>query len=186
MTFKVRASKPSKSRCLSKLGGCMTKSNRFVLFTILGGAALLILFLIGRDWILRRGSEIPCTDGVRRTIDLRSFETKYSAYAVKLEAKVSKQGSFSGQLDPVQVQQLSEAAQQAAEFRKWLVASYNACAVTRDAYTAAGVRFQALDGLARRIDALTAQANSSEVDRATLASLAAEYVQQATSLGAAR
>lgn len=164
----------------------MTKTNRFVLFTILGGAALFALLFVGRDWILRRGSEIACADGPRHTIDLRAFETEYSAYALKLEARVSKRGSFSGQLSPMQVQQLSEAAQQAAEFRKWLVASYNACAVTREGYAAAGVRFQALDGLARRIDALAIQSNPSEADRVTLESLTGEYVQQAASLGAAR
>ncbi|HXU33623.1 MAG TPA: hypothetical protein VN851_23895 [Thermoanaerobaculia bacterium] len=164
----------------------MTKSNRFVLFTILGGAALFALLFVGRDWILRRGSEIACADGPRHTIDLRAFETEYSAYALKLEAKVSKRGSFSGQLNPVQVQQLSEAAQQAAEFRKWLVASYNACAVTSEAYTAAGVRFQTLDGLARRIDAIASQPSPSDADRVTLASLTTEYVRQSASLGEAR
>jgi hypothetical protein len=164
----------------------MTKTNRFVLFVVLGGIALFALLFIGRDWLLLRGSNVPCADGSRRTIDLRSFETEYSAYALKLEAKVSTQGSFSGQLNPVQIQQLSEAAQQAAEFRKWLVASYNACAVTREGYAAAGVRFQTLDGLARRIDALATQAKPTEADRATLARLTAEYVQQAASLGAAR
>ena len=150
----------------------------------LGVAALLVAAFLGRDVLLRRGRTIDCTDGPRQTIDAREFATRTSAYAVTFEAQLGESASLSGKLDPVQLVALSEAAQQAAEFRKFLVAGYNSCAVSSEQFRVAGARFQALDGLSRQIDALGKRPALEAADRERLALLTGEYVRRAGELAA--
>jgi hypothetical protein len=147
-------------------------------------AALVIVaaLFLARDLVLRRGSSIQCADGPRRTIDIRAFEVTYSTYSVAFEAKITDRGELSGKVDPVQLMALSDAAQQAAEFRKLLVAGYNSCAITSAQFSTAGARFQVLDGLAREIDGLSQRPVLSETERTRLATLAQEYVRHASKL----
>jgi len=69
----------------------------------------------------------------------------------ELRAERRAKARLPTKLEPTQTQQMSEALQQADEFRKYVVAGYNACAVTKDQYARFGARFQALDALERRI-----------------------------------
>jgi hypothetical protein len=155
--------------------------------TVFGGivtaaVVVVIVLFLGRDMILRRGSLVQCPDGPRQTIDIRSFQTRYSAYSVVFEAKLQDRGELSGKVDPVQLMAMSEATQQAAEFRKFLVAGYNACAITNAQFSQAGSRYQVLDGLSREIDSLAKRPELSEIERTRIGSLAEEYVRHASKL----
>jgi hypothetical protein len=157
--------------------------SKVVLGIVVTVAALIVVVLfLARDMLLRRGTTLQCPDGPRQTIDIRSFQTRYSAYSVTFEAKVKDKGELSGKVDPLQLVQLSESAQQAAEFRKFLVAGYNSCAVSKEQFATAGSRFQVLDGLAREIDRLARQPVFASAERARIGALVDEYVRHAVKL----
>lgn len=127
--------------------------------------------------------EIQCSDGPRRLVDTTQFETKYWAYSVKLETTLSERSKVALELDPKQRQQLSEALQQANEFRKWLVNSYNACAVTNAQYSGYEANYTIMDNLARRIQETTQQGVQTPAQRADTAKLVDEYIRHAQSVG---
>lgn len=154
-----------------------------------GLASLVILILAGmwflRDRRLTDGTLSPCGDpeGPRPKIDIRQFETDYTGYSISLEGEITGKGKLSGKIEPLALQKLSESLQSGQEFRKALVAGYNACAVTRAAYQAAVLRFQSLDGIARRIDTFAGKASLSPQEESTLATLADEYSSISLHLG---
>ncbi len=127
---------------------------------------------------------ITCDDGPRQTIDIRDFVIRYSAYSVEFESRIGNKAEFSGKLDPVQLQSLTEAAQQSNEFRKFLVAGYNGCAISKEQYGTFGARFQALDGLALRIDAFSSEVSLDQGGKQKLADLVDQYVELTSGLGA--
>ncbi|HZF09991.1 MAG TPA: hypothetical protein VFE33_14470 [Thermoanaerobaculia bacterium] len=86
-------------------------------------------------------------------------------------------------LNPVVLTQLSEALQQAAESRKYRVAGYNGCAISKAQFAEYDQRYEALDKLARQIDSLTGKSNFSEEDRGNLSILIKAYVDQTAKLG---
>jgi len=103
--------------------------------------------------------------------------TQYSGYTVQLEITLSKKVQVTGKLDPKMLQQLSEALQQSNEFRKFVVAGYNACAVSRAQYGQYGARFQALETLARQISDVMNQVDKSPAAGAALGPLIMQYVE---------
>lgn len=161
----------------------MTRNAKAVALAAIGTAILLVIVVSARDLILRRHGSFDCGDGPRRTIDIRDFTTQSSAYSVELEANLAEKAKISTKLNPVQLQHLSEAVQQAQEFRKYVVAGYNSCAVTKAHYEQYGTRFQALDSLARRIDELAAKPSLTPEETASLAALVSQYGDLARKLG---
>ena len=141
-------------------------------------AAIVALILF-----LRRHGCFDCGDRQRCTIDARDFTTKYSAYSLELEASVADKAKVSTRINPVQLQQLSEAMQSARDFRQFVVAGYNSCAVSKAQYGQYGARFQALDNLAREINGLTGKSSLSQDESARLASLISQYGELAHKLG---
>jgi hypothetical protein len=138
------------------------------------GLVVVVLFF-ARDRHLTDGvTDCRDPEGPRPRIDLRKFETSYTGYTVSLEAEVTGKGKL---------QKLSESIQTGQEFRKALVAGYNSCAVTRRTYQSAILRFQSLDGLARRIDALAAKASLSEDEWKALTGLIDDYTRMSQKLG---
>ena len=135
---------------------------------------LLAIVWVGRDLFLQT-RDLECDDGPRKTIDIRDFITQYSAYSVELEAAVSDK-KLSAKLNPVQLQQLSESLQHANEFRKFLVAGYNACAVSKKQYTEYGATFQAMDSMSRQINTTLAKPELSAQERTELGNLVKQYV----------
>jgi hypothetical protein len=162
----------------------MTKNTKTVSFAALALLLIAGILLFMRDRNLTGGTA-PCGDpeGPRPTIDLRRFETDYTGYSVSLEAEITGKGKLAGKIEPAALQKLSESIQSGLEFRKALVAGYNACAVTRSSYQAAILRFQSLDGIARRIDTLAAKTSLSQDERKTLTTLADQYSGMAQRLG---
>lgn len=154
----------------------MTKNTKTVVLVAIAAAVLIVSLFVIRDQLLGTKT-ITCSDGPRRTIDVRDFNTKYWTYSVQFEASVADKAKFSGKLDPVQLQQLSEAMQSANEFRRYVVAGYDSCAITGEQYAQYGSRFQALDGLARQIDNLVRTSGFSPEDRVRLQTLTKEYVE---------
>ena len=73
------------------------------------------------------------------------------------------------------MQQVSEALQTANEFRKWLVAGYNSCAITSAQFAEFGVKFQRMDQLSRQIETLSQKSHLDPAETKTLASLVEEY-----------
>ncbi len=120
----------------------MTKNTRLVWLFSLGGALALLVIFVGRDIYLRRQNCFDCGDGKRCTIDLRDFTTQYSAYSLELEGKLGAKVDLTAKLSPVQVQKLSDAIQSAREFRQFVVAGYNSCAVNKQQYAVLGARFR--------------------------------------------
>ena len=154
---------------------------------VLVGAVTLILIVfafVRRDVWLARHETFECGDGPRRTIDLRDFTTRYSAYSVELQATVGDKAAVTAKLEPVQQQQISEASQAAAEFRKYVVAGYDSCAITKAQYSEYGERLQALDGLAREINAFLERPTLSPQEHADLAKLISQYLEVARKLSA--
>ncbi len=135
------------------------------LFTAAIGALLLIVItLIARDRLLRiLHSTFECGDGPR-------FE---------LAASVPDKPTISMKLNPIQQQQLSEAFVGDREFRKWVVAGYNSCVVTKAQYRQDLAGFHGLDGLAREINEFTEKPSLSEQETAKLARLVSRYYELA-------
>jgi hypothetical protein len=161
----------------------VTRNAKTVWVVAIAAAALLALAWFGRDLIERGGKTVACSDGPRRTIDIRDFVTKYSAYSVELEADIPNKAKFSGKVSPVQLRQLSESVQTANEFRKYVVAGYNSCAITNPQYALYGARFQALDSLSRQINELAAKSELSSGEKAQVSNLIREYGELVGKLG---
>jgi hypothetical protein len=160
----------------------MTKQQRNVWFVVIVALLVCAAGWTMRDLYLSSGRTLDCGDGSRRTIDLRDFVNRYSGWSVTFEAEVQGKGKIGAKLDPVQVQQLSEAAQRAAEFRKYVVAGYNACAINKDQYARFGARFEALDALERQIAQATAKEPLTEADRGQVQELVKEFVEVSRNL----
>jgi len=150
--------------------------------TIITAALLAVMAWLGYDFIQKRGDTIDCgKEDIRRTIDLRDFTTRYWAYSVEFEASVADRGKLATRLEPKQLQQLSEAMQQGREFRQFVVAGYNACAIAKTQYADYGAKFQALDGIARQIDKFAGQEPG---EKARLAELVRQYITLSQALAA--
>ncbi len=153
------------------------------LFIVVGLVVFVIMLWFSRDAWIRHQRSDDCGDGPRYMIDTRQFETQYSAYSLQLEASLQGKGKTSLKLDPVQQEKLSEGIQSANEFRKFIVAGFNSCAVSKTQYASFGARLQALDGLARQINGLASQVNRSAEDNGQLKALVDEYAALAHELG---
>lgn len=154
----------------------MNSNTRTVVLVMIGAVLLIVLVFLGKDFFLTRPGQIDCGDGVRQRIDIRDFTTQYWAYSGEFEASIAEKGKLSGKLDPHQFQAVSDASQQMNEFRKYVVAGFNSCAVTKQQYGELGSRFQQLDSLSRRIDGLATIPNLTGSDKVQLAKLVDEYV----------
>jgi len=153
----------------------VTKNAKTVSLVVIVAGIVLGFGWIARDLLLRRHGAFDCGDGPRRTIDMRDFATEYSTYSLELGASIADKVKISTKLSPVQLQQLSEATESANEFRKYVVAGYNSCAITKVQYTQDGERFQAMDGVARQVNGLLAKPSLSPQETSSLAGLIDEY-----------
>jgi|GEM_PF-6445640 len=140
---------------------------------IVGAILIATLAFIFKDNL---APAVQCNDGIRKPITIDSFTTKYWAYSAKFEANIAENGKLFGKLDPTQLQAVSDASQQANEFREFVVAGFNRCAITKLQYSEFGSRFQQLDNLSRQIDNLAAVLNPTDKDKAGLSQLIGEYV----------
>jgi hypothetical protein len=161
----------------------VTKNVKVVSLFAIAAALIVLVVVAGRDFFLRQRGTHDCGDGPRPTIDMRDFTTQYSSYSVELEGTLNDKAKLSTKVTPVQFQQLSEAMQNANEFRKFVVAGYNSCAVTKEQYAKIGQRFQTLDGLAREVNQLAGSASLSPEQSKNLTLLVAQYADLARKLG---
>ena len=154
------------------------KSARTVWLTAIpiGAALIALLVWVGSDLFQKRGQTVSCADGQHGRIDLRDFVQRYSEWSVTFEAEAQGKGKISTKLEPKQAQQLSEAVQQAGEFRKFVVAGFNACAITSVQYARFGGLFQDLDSLERQIGQLTAKAATSPEESSQIQKLVSEVI----------
>jgi len=159
----------------------MSTNSRTIGLVSIGAMILLAIVWVGRDLFLSRSGNLECEDGRRKTIDIRDFITQYAAYSVEFEAAVNDK-KLSAKLNPVQLQQLSESLQHANEFRKFLVAGYNACAVNKKQYTEYGATFQAMDSMSRQINTTVAKPELNPQEKMELANLVKQYVNLAQQL----
>src|SRR5262247_4073316 len=153
----------------------MSKNSKTIWLVFIGAVVFLVILWVGRGLYLSRSRDIECDDGRRKTIDIRDFITQYSAYSVELEGAVSDK-KLTAKLNPVQLQQLSESLQHANEFRKFLVAGYNACAVSKEQYTEYGATFQAMDSLSRQINTALSKPELNPQEKTDLANLVKQYI----------
>jgi hypothetical protein len=163
----------------------MTKNAKMISLATIAAALVVVVIVMSRDMILGRRQEFQCGDGPRRTIDIRDFTTKYSGYSVELEANIQDKAKVSTKVAPAQLQQLTEALQNAQEFRKFVVAGYNSCGITKARYSEYGPSFQALDELAREINQLTGSPSLSAEQSKGLASLIVQFAEFARKAGTA-
>jgi hypothetical protein len=161
----------------------MTKNSKTVATIAIAATLLAIVLFLGRDFLLGRGHVAPCADGPHPTIDMREFTTEYWAYSAKLDANVAGKAKLSTELDPKVLSQVSQGLQEAREFRKYVVAGYNACAITQAQYAQFGSRFNALDSLAQEINALLLKPALSQEEKTRVAMLVAQYGDLASKLG---
>lgn len=157
----------------------MTNNVKAISLAGIAAVMAIVLIMVGRDMYNPWQHEFNCEDGPRRTIDIRDFATRYSAYSLDLEATVKDKAKVGAKVAPVQLQQLSEAVQNSQEFRKYVVAGYNSCAITKTQYGDYGTRFQALDGLAREINQLAGSPSLSPEQSKNLATLIGQYAELA-------
>jgi hypothetical protein len=153
----------------------VTKNAKTVAVVAIGAVLALVLVFVARDVWLHTQPIVHCSDGSHPTIDIRDFTTQYWAYSVKLEATVADKAKASTELDPKLLAQLSEAVQEANEFRKYVVAGYNSCAITPVQYAQLSERFRTLDSLAREIDSLVSRPSLSSGENKKLAGLISQY-----------
>ena len=161
----------------------MTKNTKMISMAAIAAVLIIVVIVVSRDLILRRSQEFQCGDGPRRTIDIRDFTTKYSGYSVELEASVQDKAKVSTIVTPAQLQQLTEALQNTQEFRKFVVAGYNSCGITKARYSEYGAWFQALDEMAREINQLTESPSFSAEQSKGLASLIVQFAELARKAG---
>jgi hypothetical protein len=155
----------------------MTMNKKIATIAAVVVAIVVVTLWMGRDIYLKNQGEITCDDGLRRIIDIREFTTTYWAYSGVVEVTLKDQSKVSGKIDPKQLQQLSEALQQANEFRKFIVHGYNACAISKVQYLQYGAKFSALDAVSRQIDSLVKQPTMTDVDRVRLNDLVRRYTE---------
>jgi hypothetical protein len=160
----------------------VTKNSKTVSTIAIVAALLVIVVFVVRDLFLRPAKIVNCADGSHPTIDMREFTTQYWAYSAKLEANVDKT-KVSAELDPKVLAQVSQGLQEAREFRKYVVAGYNSCAITQVQYAQFGTRSHALDSLAREIDALLSKSSLSREEKPKLVGLVGQYSDLAKQLG---
>lgn len=160
----------------------MTKSSKTVAIAAIGAAVLVTGVFVARDLLLRR-SIVRCPDASHPTIDLRDFTTRYWTYSVKLEASVADKAKVSTELEPKTLEEVSDALQEAREFRKYIVAGYNSCAITQAQYGQLETRFRALDALAREINTLLSKPALSQEESTKVAGLVGQYGDLAKQLG---
>jgi len=153
----------------------VTKNAKTVAVVAIGSVLALVLIFIASDLWLRSQPIVHCSDGPHPAIDIRDFTTRYWAYSVKLEATVVDKGKASTELDPKLLAQVSEALQEANEFRKYVVAGYNSCAISPLQYAQLGERFRTLDSLAREMDSLLSKPSLSADEDKKLAGLVSQY-----------
>ena len=170
--------KPSKT----PKGRPPNKGNKVPLVALLVIIAALILTFIGRDVWLRRSPSLNCGDGPRRSIDMRDFSTEDFRYTVAIEAEIKGEGKLSAKLTPEEAQKLSEAIQRERDFQRYLVAGYNACAITKQEYAQDGKRFEALNGLAAEIDRLSDKSSLTGPESRELSAAISKYSEIATNL----
>jgi hypothetical protein len=155
---------------------------RSITIVVILAVTVLLLVWMSHPTPTTALAEIQCNDGPRRLIDATQFATQFWAYSIKLEGSLGAKGSAALALKPKQLQQLSEAMQQGNEFRKWLVNSYNACALPNAQYAAYGLSFEGMDNAARNIQEVLDKGVSTDVERASLAGLVKTYLQLAQGL----
>jgi hypothetical protein len=165
------------------LRDAVSKNAKIIWLAAIVAVVILALVLEFRDIFLRTSKVVTCDDGSRRTIDIREFSTKYSAYSVELEVTVADKAKISTKLNPEQLQQLSESLQSANEFRKYLVAGFNSCAISKAKFAQDGTRFQAMDNLAHEINELVGDSSPSQQQIAKLTGLIHQYDELAGKLG---
>ena len=153
----------------------MTKSQKTVLIVAIVAVVILAAGYGVWDLWIRHPRCFDCGDGHRCTIDTRQFATQYSAYSLQLEATLNDKQKLSAKLDPVELNKLSEATQNANEFRKYVVNGFNACAISKAQYEQLGSRFQALDSMAREINELTGKPSLTSDEQTKLAELITDY-----------
>lgn len=152
----------------------MTKNAKTVAAGAIAAVLALAVIIVTRDlWL--RSQTVHCSDGSHPKIDMRDFMTKYWAYSVRLEATVADKAKVSTQLDPKLLAQVSDTLQEANEFRKYVVAGYNSCAIPAARYAQLGERFRTLDSLAREINALVSKPALSPDESKDLADLISRY-----------
>jgi hypothetical protein len=161
----------------------MTKNSKTVAMLAITVALVVVLAFLARDLWLRSQPIVSCPDGSHPTIDIRNFTTQYWAYSVKLEASVEDKAKLSTQLDPKTLGKVSEGLQEAKEFRKYIVAGYNSCAITQAQYAGFGAQFQALDRLAYEINSLLSKPALSNEESAKVAGLISQYGDLVRQLG---
>jgi hypothetical protein len=150
-----------------------------------GTVVVLVVIILGWDLYQKRSICVACSDGQHCRLDMRDFVTTHSAYSLQLEAAIGRRRDLSGtlRLDPVQLTLLSESLQHANEFRKYLVAGYNSCAITAADYERDGRLFQAMDSVAREINDLASKADSGSTADHNLPALISQFGYLAKRLG---
>ena len=150
-----------------------------------GVLTILMVIILAWDLYQKRSDCILCSDGQHCRIDMRDFVATYSAYSIQLEAGVGRQKDFAGRLrlDPVQLKQVSDSLQHANEFRKYLVAGYNSCAISAAAYERDGRLFQAMDNVAREINHLAGSFSGEPLEHDHLTRLISQFNHLAKQLG---
>ena len=161
----------------------MTKNARTVWVVAVIAVFLIVAGVIVFDFAARIWQrEHYCDDGPRLIVDIRDFTTKYSAYSLDFEATVADKLKLQGKVVPVQLQQLSDSLQSANEFRKYLVAGYNGCAITKAQYAAYGAVFQEIDSVSRQITSLTSKPALSQDEKNQVQTLVSRYVELTSKL----
>lgn len=154
----------------------MTKTQKQLFVLGFVTLAVCVVGYLAWDSSQRNGSTRMCQDGPHGKIDLRDFSTRYSQWSFTFEAEIQSRGKIAAGLNEKQIQQLSEAILQANQFRQYVVAGFNACAITSIQFAQYGAALQAIDSMERQIHQLVIQASRNEKDSSQLDKLILEVV----------
>jgi hypothetical protein len=133
-------------------GGNLPNGERVKVSAIVAVVVLVIAGLVMYDRHAPR-EYIPCPEGKRTTIDLQQFRNTYYTYGAELDVSVRGKLQAKGKLTPVVLKQLGDQSERANQFMGFVVAGYNACAISAARYDDYTKRFASLNEFAAQISA---------------------------------
>ena len=161
----------------------MDRNQKTVLLALLGTIVLLVIGSFAYI-ILKREGTVHCPDGSTHSrMNAEQFETQYTGYSAKLQAKLNQKNYFAAELGTQKLQEMSEAMQLARLHMQALVAGYDVCAVDVKEFNSARGRYQQMEDIAREMSDISSHASLKSAEETRVKQLVDEYIRISRSSG---
>jgi len=154
----------------------MDRNQKTVFLTLLGTVVLLVAASFAY-FISKREGVVHCPDGSSHgRMNADQFETRYTGYSAKLQAKLSEKNDFAAEFGTQKLQEMSEALQLARLHLQALVAGYDVCAVDEKEFNNARNRYQQMEDIAHEVNDLSSHAPLTIAEETRVKQLIEEYI----------